>query len=127
MRTYPDSGLLIAAARGTDDVSAPALHVLDDPGRELVCSDLVRLEVRPKPHYFGRKDEVAFYDAVFEAVVDWAELDRSLVQSAMSLAERYGLAAVDALHVAAAIALGAEELITTERPARRCIVWSRYV
>ena len=36
----------------------------------------------------------------------------------MVLACQYGLAAIDALHVAAAFAVGAEELMTTEKPTK---------
>ena len=37
---------------------------------------------------------------------------------AQALAEKYGLAAVDALHIAAAVRLGAEEFYTSERPGK---------
>jgi len=45
------------AARGNDEVAARALAVLDDPNRSFVTSDFVRLEVVPKPVYFGRTRE----------------------------------------------------------------------
>ncbi|MEI1377487.1 PIN domain-containing protein [Nostoc sp. UHCC 0926] len=38
-----------------------------------------------------------------------------IVQEAYQIASQYGLAAMDALHVAAALSVGAEELVTTEK------------
>lgn len=66
-RTFIDSGLLIAAARGTDEVAAKAMEILDDPHRVFMTSDFVRLEVLPKATYHKNNDEVAFYEAFFDA------------------------------------------------------------
>jgi predicted nucleic acid-binding protein len=115
MRTYLDSGVLIAAARGNHEVSTPALDVLSDPARLFVSSAFVRLEVLPKPRYLQRPTEAAFYETFFAAVTDWASISEALVEAAFGYATTYGLAALDALHVAAAISLRAEELVTTEQ------------
>jgi predicted nucleic acid-binding protein len=40
------------------------------------------------------------------------------VRQAYDLAVRFGLSALDALHVAAAINVGGEELVTTEKPTK---------
>lgn len=42
--------------------------------------------------------------------------DDRLMEAAYQLACDFGIADLDALHVAAAISVGAEELITTEKP-----------
>ena len=115
-RTFVDSGVLIAAARGTTDVSGAALALLADANRVFVSSIFVQLEVLPKPAYFGRREELAFYEEFFAGIVEWA--DMTLVPDALSLAQRYGLSALDALHAAAALQLCAEELITTEQPGK---------
>jgi predicted nucleic acid-binding protein len=47
-------------------------------------------------------------------VEHWAEVSEDLAVEAYQIAAAAGLAALDALHVAAAIAVGAEELVTTE-------------
>jgi predicted nucleic acid-binding protein len=47
--------------------------------------------------------------------LEWASDLKAIVHLAMSEADRHGLAAMDALHIAAAIRLRAEEFITTER------------
>lgn len=115
MRTFVDAGVLIVAARGAGEHAERALSVLDDPGREFVSSPLLKLEVLPKPLYFRRKEEVEFYETFFSAVCAWAPLSAELSEQAFALASRHGLAGMDALHVAAALTLGAEEMVTTER------------
>jgi hypothetical protein len=45
-------------------------------------------------------------------------LSRELGEAAEELARQHGLAAVDALHLAAAIRQGAEEFITAEKPGK---------
>ena len=65
-RTFLDSGVLIAAARGTDNTALLALRILDDPDRKFVSSIFVRLEVLPKAIYNGFREEAAFYQSFFE-------------------------------------------------------------
>ena len=115
IRTFIDSALLIAAARGTDDVAEKAMGVLDDPDRDFTTSDFVRLEILPKPTYFGYAEEVAFYEAFFERVQQSVPSSATLVSEAHQEAVEAGLAAVDALHVAAAKRADSEELVTAEK------------
>ncbi|MGH2560889.1 MAG: type II toxin-antitoxin system VapC family toxin [Thermomicrobiales bacterium] len=115
-RTYVDAGVLIAAATMRDPVLyGPALAVLDDTSREHVSSSFLWLEVVPKATYHRRPGEVAFYEAFFVGVSAWVDSYDEVLERAFTEASQSGLAALDALHVAAAIQLGAEELITTER------------
>jgi len=98
--------VLIAAATGRD------------PDRTFVSSTFLCLEVLPKASYYRRRNEVEFYEAFFASVVAWAEpLDR-LVRTAEQEAAKAGLALADALHVAAAVMLDADEFVTTERMGR---------
>jgi predicted nucleic acid-binding protein len=115
IRTYLDSGVLIAAARGKAPLAIKALDILDDPNRQFVSSVFLKLEVLPKAVYHKNTSEVEFYEAVFDAVTDWAESTDEIIERAYKEALAYGLAALDALHVAAAAILGADELVTTER------------
>jgi predicted nucleic acid-binding protein len=116
MLTFVDAGILILAARGSADLSARALAVLGDPRRTFVASPFLKLEVLPKPSYFQRADEVSFYETFFGAVSLWIPASVELVEHAMRVASAYGLACVDALHVAAALDAHADELVTAERP-----------
>jgi predicted nucleic acid-binding protein len=113
--TFVDAGVLIAAVRGTGWVAVRANQVLDDPRRSFASSPFLRLEILPKATFHKRLDEVSFYDSFFAAVERWAEPDSALADSAQSLAFRFGLSALDALHVAAALSVGADELFTTEK------------
>lgn len=116
IRTYIDSGVLIEAYRGASAIAAPALAILSDTNREFATSEFVRLEVLPKPTFQRRLIEIAFYNAFFAMATQSAPITRTLVRLAMRRAEEFGLSAVDALHIAAAEATGAVELVTAERP-----------
>ena len=117
IRTFLDAGVLIAAFRSRNAASTPALTLLDDPERIFVTTDYVRLEVLPKPLYFRRQTEAEFYEAFF-AAAEFVEVSQSLVLEAFEEARQAGLAAMDALHVAAAKRAGVEEFITVERPTK---------
>ena len=114
-KTFIDAGVLIAAARGTNSIAAEALKILDDPEREFASSLFVKLEVLPKSIYNKRQAEVEFYEAFFDAVSYWADELDILVNNAYEEALISGLSALDALHVAAAMLVGADELITIEK------------
>jgi predicted nucleic acid-binding protein len=118
-RTFLDSGVLIAAARGIDDAALQALQILDDPDREFVSSIFVKLEVLPKAIYNGFREEAAFYQSFFENDVElWVGFSDELAEVAQQQAGKLGLSALDALHVAAAISAEVDEFVTTERPGK---------
>jgi predicted nucleic acid-binding protein len=117
-RTYVDSGVLIDAARGKAPHAMDAIRILDDPEREFVSSAFVKLEVRPKAVHNKQHAEIKFYDEFFRDVVAWADSYPSIVADAEDEAETCGLQAMDALHVAAAASVAAEELVTTEKRTR---------
>ncbi len=111
--TFVDAGVLIAAARGTGVKALGAFSVLDDPNREFASSVFVRLEVLPKAVYNKRRAEENFYESFFAAVTRWADPSDTL-NGAVRVASTYGLSALDALHVTAALGVGADEFVTTE-------------
>jgi predicted nucleic acid-binding protein len=59
--------------------------------------------------------EVLFYEAFFSRVEHWATPGAELLEDAFELGTENGLSALDALHGAAALSVGAAELITTEK------------
>ena len=77
----------------------------------------MRLEVLPKPLYFRRETEAEFYEAFF-AAAELVEVSQALVSAAFEEAQQAGLAAMDALHVAAAKRASVDEFITVERSTR---------
>ena len=115
LRTAIDANLLIGAWSGTSTLLAAALAVLEDQRRTLIVSDALWLEVMPKAIYHRQEQERAFYEAVFTRAeqVLWST---ALVESAKRLAQTYGLAAMDAIHLAVAISARADEFISGEKP-----------
>ncbi len=114
-KTYIDSGVLITAFGGIQSTSIRANSILNDENREFVSSQFVKLEVLPKAIYHQRQDETDFYETFFSAVSHWATDLEQITKDAYQISCMYGLAALDALHVAAALWLKADELITTEK------------
>jgi hypothetical protein len=116
VKTFLDSGVLLTAWRGRD--AEAALAVMEDPRRQFYSSQLVKLELLPKPAFFKQEAETEFYQTHFRAVKGEEPLSLELGEKAEQLARQHGLAAVDALHLAAAIRQGATEFITAEKPGK---------
>ncbi|PAX45704.1 type II toxin-antitoxin system VapC family toxin [Brunnivagina elsteri] len=113
--SYLDSGVLINAFRGVSEISLKATQVLDDSTRTFATSLFVKLETQPKATYNKQLAEVEFYETFFDAVTIWATSLNTIVKIADRIAKVYGLAAMDALHIAAAISINANEFVTTEK------------
>ncbi|MDY7004679.1 MAG: PIN domain-containing protein [Cyanobacteriota bacterium] len=118
IKTYVDSGVLIQAYRGETLIGIKAQEILDDPQREYATSSFVKLEVLPKAIYNKQLAEVNFYETFFAGCNIWANELEKIVESAQKLAADFGINAIDALHVAAAISVNADELITTEKTSK---------
>lgn len=114
-KTYIDSGVLITAFQGIPAVSIRANRILNDDNREFASSRFVQLEVLPKATFNKQQDEAEFYETFFSAVIHWATDVEQIMQDAYKIACTYGLAAMDALHVAAALQIKADQLLTTEK------------
>jgi len=113
--SFIDSGILIAAARGNSPRAQLALDILADSDRVFGSSIFIKLEVLPKSVCYKQTLESEFYEAFFQGVTHWMSELETLTQSAYQLACTYGLSGLDALNVAAAILLEADEFITTEK------------
>ena len=114
-KTYVDSGVLIAAFRGQGDPTARAMQILDDPTREFASSIYVKLETLPKAIYHNNVNEISFYQSFFQSVRQWADQLDIIAETAFTQASEFGLKAMDALHIAAAMSIDADEFVTTER------------
>ena len=117
IRTFFDSGVLIAAARSVGPDRERALRLLEEPNRIFLTSPFVHLEVVPKAIFFKKRLERSFYDRYFANAVWFREVDQ-IEAAAQTEAARAGLGAMDALHLAAAHLSRADEFITTEKPNR---------
>lgn len=118
LKTFLDSGVLLAAWRGTPFLQRQALSIMADEEREFFTADTVRLELLPKPTFEKRRVEVEFYNEHFNSTAGIEPFSQLLGEAAFNLARNYGLSAGDALNLAAAIRQKAEEFITTESPGR---------
>ena len=72
----------------------------------------------PKPVHEKRRIELEFYDEHFDSTIACEPFSPELGSAAFSLAKKYGLAAGDALNLAAAIRQGVEQFITSEVPGK---------
>jgi predicted nucleic acid-binding protein len=91
---------------------------MEDPRRQFYTSKMVKLELLPKPAFFKQEAEIEFYETHFRSVIGEEPLSPELGEKAGELARQHGVAAVDALHLAAAIRQGADEFITAEKPGK---------
>ena len=116
-RTYIDANVLIAAFRGEDSVAQRALRVLDDPERQLVVSDYLRLEVLPKPKFHRCKEEVEFMESVLHKAEN-VQSSSELTGKSLVFAEEYDMTPMDALHVGASAVAAVDEFVTMEKPTK---------
>jgi predicted nucleic acid-binding protein len=116
-RTYLDANIILNALQGDEDIADIALEIIDDPNKTLLVSDYLWLEVRPKMEYHKQVSQAAFVDEIF-SVAEKIPTDNGLIDMAKDIALHYGLNAMDALHVAAAIKGNADELVTFEKPGK---------
>ncbi len=116
-RTGIDANLLIAAWTGQEALAEKALTILEDPNRLLIVSDALWLEVMPKAIYHGQQEERAFYESVFDRA-EHQPWQLELLSSAKFLAQSYGLAAMDAIHLATAVTARADEFVSGEKPGK---------
>ena len=116
MKTFLDAGVLLSAWK-PGELHVRAVSIMEDETREFFTSDAVKLELLPKAHFEKRRAEVDFYNAHFaDAQVE--PFSAELGTEALALAKKFGLSAMDALHLAAAIRQGATEFITSELPGK---------
>jgi predicted nucleic acid-binding protein len=114
--TFLDSNVLFTAYRGQPAERASCLAIVNDTGRSFVASPFLYLETMPKAIYHRNTREIEFYEEYFGDRVKVTVNDvESIVRIAKEEAERCGIAAMDALHVAAAYLAEAEVLFTLER------------
>jgi predicted nucleic acid-binding protein len=117
--TFVDSGVLITAARSKDiALRARAMSAINDPQRVFASSRFVWLEVMPKAIWINNRFEQSLYETFFNAVSHWPDDNDAVIAQAEKEAAAVGLGSLDALHVAAAVLLGADELVTIEKPGK---------
>jgi predicted nucleic acid-binding protein len=115
VRTFVDANVLIAAYRGIPSIREPCLAILGDRDRFFIASSFLYLETVPKAIYHRNAPEIEFYTTYFEGVQIWISDAESILRIARDEAERCGLSALDAIHVATAHLAEADIFCTLER------------
>lgn len=111
-----DTGVFVATWRGSVEARSKADAIFRDDSKTLIASSIVRLELAP--HNACPPSETAHFEALFEFVHVWIPLDESLALRARELRTAFGLASLDALHVAAAELAVVDQFVSTERPTK---------
>ena len=117
-RSYIDTNVWIAVAQGRADAAARALTVLDDPNRDVLFSDFVRLESLPKPRFNRRQVEVDALNALFELAYELPVALPEIASRAIEVAATHDVQPMDALHLSVALYHGADEFVTLEQPTK---------
>ena len=117
IRTFLDSGVLIAAFKGAPQLREMALQILEDPDRVFLTSPFVRLEMLPKAIFNKQVNETRFYEQFFARAEFVTDLT-AIFNLGEKEAARSGVGSMDSLHIAAAHLLKADAFITTERPTK---------
>lgn len=118
LRVYPDSCALIYLVEqhpqwgvAVEKLMCPAHGVWPF----LIFSELTRLECRVKPMRDGNAKLLAAFDQLFATTgYETQVLDRSVFEFATQLRTQHNLKTPDALHLAAAISSGCEEIWTKD-------------
>ena len=103
--------------QGSPAIQEPAGLILRDPGRVYLASPFVRHEISPKALFNQQAGEHRFYEGYFQRALFFDDL-RAILSLAGNESAKSGVGPMDALHIAAAHLLGADEFITTERPGK---------
>ena len=128
-KTFLDANIVITAFGGLPSHRLSAMAVLQDVNRVLLVSDYLRLELIARPAYRSRlsdrmeaaraKAELQFMLEFFAGPVEEISASSAITGVAVDLACRYGLGAMDALHISAAISAGADEFVASDQKLQR--------
>jgi len=109
-----DADVLIYAAVPGHPLGVRVRRQLEDPDDAAVGSVLLLTEVLAKPLRERREDEVASLIGVLGRL-ELRPVDDGTGRLALTLAVAYGLRAADAVHLATAVAAGADRFVTNNR------------
>ena len=116
--TFLDTNVLISAMCGSGTLADRCFEVIDDPNREFVASDFLKLELLPKPIYNKQKECAEFYNEYICSASKMLGTSSATTANAFELASQYGLGPVDAIHFQTAIEADVAEFITIEKPTK---------
>ncbi len=116
--TYLDSNCLIAVTDAEPQRRAKVQALLGDPRHSLIYSPFTVLETLTLALHYGKKAKAQYFRQHFNQCIFISDNLGLIMQEAHRQAERYGVASVDACHLAAAIVVSADEFYTFEKPTK---------
>ena len=119
IRTYVDSNVILSAWNGELPLHEESLAILADQDRDFLSTSLVELETVAHATFGHRQKEVEFLRMYFDVIVtDTTTVGEDLVSEANEIACATDAGGIDAMHIAAAKRLKADQLITREKPTK---------
>lgn len=114
-RRYLDTCVLrLAYEAKEDDRTIRALEELDREDSVFLYSKMLELELLPKPIKNKNAGEVEFFQGYFDSA-EYVSCTEEALELAMSEGCKFGMGAVDAIHVGCATIGLADELVTAEK------------
>jgi predicted nucleic acid-binding protein len=124
VKLYLDASVVILHIQGSPRVQASInvrMQCATDAGGQIIASDLTRLECRVRPLRTGDVALMARYDQFFNSgEVTLVPISREAWDSAAEVRAKHRLKTPDALHVACAVTLGCDLLLTADGRLARC-------
>jgi predicted nucleic acid-binding protein len=115
--TYADANVILNVFSEDKARAQRARAIFKDAARIFVVSDYLWLETMPKMIFNKRDAQAKYVEDIFNRS-RFVPVSDAVVAQAKELASTYGLAGMDALHVACAVSGGAGELVTFEKPTK---------
>jgi hypothetical protein len=92
--------------------------MINDKQRSFVYSPFITLETLSLAVHYGKKVKEQFYRQYINQCVLVSDNLSAIIQEAQRQAEKYGIASIDACHIAAAVVVSADEFCTFEKPTK---------
>ncbi|MBI1765424.1 MAG: PIN domain-containing protein [Acidobacteria bacterium] len=116
--TYLDTNCLIALADAEPRRKEKVLDLLDDRRRAFIYSPFTTLETLSLAIHYGKKVKEQVFRQYFNRCLFISDNLNLILQEAQRQAGNYGIASVDACHIAAAVVVSAAEFYTFEKPTK---------
>jgi predicted nucleic acid-binding protein len=115
-RTFIDTCVIVAAYKTQRTLHDNAKRVLFDSTRRFLSTSLVRLELSSAHYRPENSGEANFYERFWsEGISELIDIDESMIAEGIKTSKLTEAAAMDAMHLACAVRMDADEFITAER------------
>lgn len=115
---YLDTNCLIAVADGEAGRADKVIALLGDKRRLFIYSQFITLETLSLALHYRKPLRAQFFRGYFNRCTHFSNNLPEILNEAQRQSERYGIAGIDACHIAAAIVGAADEFYTFEKPTK---------